>query len=741
MKRQSSQSSNQSLSRHGIASPGGSVEAHGQPLRHPVKARHAKIVLPRNHSSGRNLAKLNRQAQQAQHAVDDGRKHSRQRSHEGDTEIRLPGSLDESAQQKPQMRRNLTSYQLPRNTSHVKLKKNLSHGQLTRLGSGRNLVAMGEARQRAPPSPGLKGKSKRPRSAEMAGEEKGRELESSQQQQQRKLSGQKNKKAGFAVGSAGDASDEDEQVQLEGQEDEWTEESASASPYSTRQNTANNSRRSSVILDRSAERLPFEKIAVPERFQLGKSAEKQDTLKMEREWQNRQEQEQPVPSESDESDESDPPSPRSTGHAKQNAESRQQEVRQPPAPQTLQLRPKPEQAEAPKAAQPAQPSSPKPTEEILEENVQQLPSPRGSPPKSVSSPLHVTKDAHPSTRRLLDRSQQYHSAAPAVVSNVSALDDVHSNRGSPAASMRSSKSTLDAANDQQEDELVSRFVPSTSHPSFGSGANTATNTPKQSGFHTPEEDSTLAAQRREKNISGFQIGPVSPGSTVSAGSSGANTPAIGRSRTELRMLQDKALAEIEAQGDHKPHLPAHIYDRRNESLKSYLNNIAGEGRGQSTGLSMGPDVFQGRFRALNTELRVVQKFRDPLGEAIARLRSCKGSKLNQHASKQAAQQKVSGSAGLSSSKSAVSLPAQRARQAGDLSKSASPPQVDSNAMLKRGIAGAQSEVRLQSSGGSERQKAQGKREVSFAGKPQTREFEPLPEEMDPSEIARQLWES
>ncbi|EME49376.1 hypothetical protein DOTSEDRAFT_58612 [Dothistroma septosporum NZE10] len=750
MKRQSSQSSNQSTSRPGlgIASPGGSVEAHGQILRHPVKTRHAKIVLPRNHSSGRNLAKLNRQAQQAQNAIDDGRKHSRQRSHEGDTEIRLPGSLDDSVQQKPQMRRNMTSYQLPRNTSHVKLKKNLSHGQLTRLGSGRNLVALGEARQRAPPSPGLKGKSKRPKSAEMTGVEKDlreSEVELSQQQQrekQRKFSGTKSKKVGFAVGSAGDASDEDETVQLGGHEDEWTEESASASPYSTRQNTANNSRRTSAILDRPAEKLPFEKIAVSEKFHLGRSADKQDAIKMERERQKRQEQEQEQEQEQqddDESDDSGPPSPRSTGHAKHHAKPHQQEVKEQPAPQNLQLRPKPREEDASEAAKPVLPPLSKPVVEAPKGSVQQLPSPQGSVPKSVSSSLHVTKDAHPSTRRLLNRSQQYPSAAPAVVSNVSALDDVHSNRGSPAPSMKSSKSTLDAANDQQEDELVSRFVPSASHPSTGSGANTAANTPKQSGFHTPEEDSTLAAQRREKNVSGFQIGPVSPGSTISAGSSGANTPAIGRSRTELRMLQDKAMVEIADQAGPKPHLPAHIFDRRNESLKSYLNNIAGEGRGQSTGLSMGPDVFQGRFRALNTELRVVQKFRDPIGEAVIRLRGCKGSKLHQHASKQASQHKLASGNGLSSSKSAISLPAQRARQAGDLSKSASPPKVDSTAMLKRGIAGAQGEVRLQNQGGSERQKPHGRREVSFAGKPETREFEPAPEEMDPSEIARQLW--
>src|ERR1700761_2890531 len=83
MRRQSSQSSQ--TSKHGVASPGSAGEH--QPLRHHVKAgRRTKIVLPRNHSSARDLAKLARQAQN-HHTSDEGRKYSGQRSHEGDTEI------------------------------------------------------------------------------------------------------------------------------------------------------------------------------------------------------------------------------------------------------------------------------------------------------------------------------------------------------------------------------------------------------------------------------------------------------------------------------------------------------------------------------------------------------------------------------------------------------------------------------------------------------------------------------
>ena len=64
---------------------------------------------------------------------------------------------------------------------------------------------------------------------------------------------------GFAVGSSGD-DEADDTPAMEGsglQEDEWTEESASASPYSTRQNTANNSRRTSVVHDKPPDRRPL----------------------------------------------------------------------------------------------------------------------------------------------------------------------------------------------------------------------------------------------------------------------------------------------------------------------------------------------------------------------------------------------------------------------------------------------------------------------------------------------------
>lgn len=728
MKRQSSQSSQSSVRLKDVASPGSGPGEH-HPLR--VKPRHTKIVLARNHSSARNLAKLNRQAQNPQgQASEDGRKHSRQRSHEGDTEIRLPGSLDES---RPQMKRNLTAHQLPRNASHAKLKKNLSHGQLTRLGSGKNLAALASAAHRAPPSPGLKGKSKRPKSAELAGvgqelhlreaEPRRRSQEEKQTErpeQQRKMS---NKKVGFAVGSA-DSSDQEDAPEMEGsgmQEDEWTEESASASPYSTRQNTANNSRRTSMNVERA-----FEKQTPGQLLGMKLSEQVQ---------RNRRAQEKPAPQAepASDSDEDHPPSPRSMAR-----------LRKSEAPQPIVQRPSqkhmsrnvapteqpPVSLGASQAQQPVQNSAQPPLHptQVIAERLEVE-----SRPPVPTSPLAGAKDhsaaefpknpqakdyANPATRRLMS-SQKL--PGPAVVSNVSALDDKHSQRGSPAQSMQSSRSNLgDGPGDGDQDELVSRFMPSASHPS-GSGTNTAVGTPKQSGFHTPEEGHLYLSQHHEK---GFQVGPISPGSTIS-GSSGMNTPATGRSRTELRLLQEKALADMESRTDTKPHLPAWQYDRRNESLKSFMSGpTLGNSRSvPNNGLGMGPEIFQGRFRAVNTELRVVQKFRDPLGEAIARLKNCKGSKLNRRSSPQ-----KPNASGLTSSKSAVQLPAPQ--KPSNLSKSASPPKAVEP--FKRP---AQSTISFVA--GQERQPT--KRGVSFAGAPQTREFTRALAEGTPFDIATELW--
>ncbi|KAL1586405.1 hypothetical protein WHR41_05350 [Cladosporium halotolerans] len=726
-------------------SPGSHPEGQ-QALRHPVRSgKHARIVLPRNHSSGRNLAKMGRAheaAAQRQHQQPQNH-HGRNRSHENDTEIRLPGSLDESTpvlqqqmqqQQRPAMRRNMTSYHLSRNQSHTKLKKNHSHGALQRLNSRGNLAALGGS-GKAPPSPGLKGRSKRPKSADMSkwALEKDlheQEVELAQRLAEKRERGGGPKKVGFAVGSSGDSADE-EAVDMDGhgmEEGDWTEESTSASPYSTRQNTANNSRRESVVQDRSAERVPVvvgKGALLPERLVQVERPEVQQEGHQSSVEEN-DEDEEKTETETEEDDET--PSPRST------------------------VKPRP-QAAGP-TSQPAQEQRQQPQELQLPK---QPISERQQPPKISQpprSPLHAARE-HPNPTMPYLRNASGTLPAPAMTSNVNALDSSHSVRGSPATSTLSTGSA--SAGDAEQQELVSRFIPSTSHPYTGSNPTTTQNTPKMSSFHTPEADSSMHRHNKNhsRHTSQQHPEPISPGNSTISGSSGTATPALGRSRTELKMLQEKAMADIHSAVDRNPFIPAHVYDRRNESLKSYLNlaalsNAAAATNGgsvtptgtntlansASTNLSLGPEIFQGRFKAVHTELRVVQKFRDPLAESLTRLRACKGSRLSR------SPQKVHAAA-LRTSKSAVSLPAAAGGKKGLHSRAVSGAAAEkglSGSPLKGGPVGAP--AGLQSSRSSVNVQGQGRRGpqrgVSFVGG-EGRDEEERGEEESVEAVARRLW--
>lgn len=708
-------------------SPGSQTESQ-QPLRHTVRTnKHARIVLPRNHSSGRNLPKMARQ--QAVAAQESAQRHGRNRSHEGDTEIRLPGSLDEGSpaqqqmQQRPAMRRNMTSYHLSRNQSHTKLKKNLSHGHLQRLNSKGNLAAMGQSNSRAPPSPGLKGKNKRPKSADMSKWALEKDLHEQEVELAMRIAEKKArgpKKVGFAVGSSGDSTAE-ELGDLEGaetEEEDWTEESASASPYSTRQNTANNSRRTSVVQDKPHLRAPPVAVTVTNEAQQSPKSEALDQSRRPEAQEEEdgtkvagdEEDDEETETEGDD-DEDDPPSPRSPVKSRMQI----------PGPPSQPMQEQQPQVQPPQqhiqSTQPTQPTQPPQSPQKLSQ------APR--------SPLHAAKQ-HPNPTMPFLRSASSTVPSPAMTSNINAMDNSHSTHGSPATSTISTRSTL--AGDGDQDELVSRFIPSTSHP--GSNPVTTQNTPKSSHFHTPDaENSIRNPNGRHSRHHSHQPGDaVSPGNSTRSGSSGTVTPSIGRSRMELKMLQEKAMADIHSVVDRNPFIPAHVYDRRNESLKSYLNLAALNNNNanvplpavtttntlaNSSNLSLGPEIFLGRFKAVHTELRVVQKFRDPLAESVARLRSCKGSKLSLRGSPQKLH-----AAALRTSKSAISLPAAAAAKGkgGLHSRAVSGAAAEkalSGSPVKGGpvggavgLQGSKSSVNVQLQA-SRRQ--QGQRGVSFAG--------------------------
>ncbi|KAF2485433.1 hypothetical protein BDY17DRAFT_293597 [Neohortaea acidophila] len=680
MKRQSSQSSHNS--RHAQLSPSSTGEWESQPARHHVKpARKTKIVLPRAHGSARNLAKLAQQAPLHTPTTEEPRRLSRPRlPKDSDSEIRLPRSLED--QRIPPLRRNLTAHQLPRNLSHTKLKKNLSHGQLTKL-------ALNSTANRRPSSPVGKIRNKRPKSADMAGLEKDlhqQEVELAQHHQDHR---QAFKKVDFAVGSSDGGSDAEDLPQMEGQglqEDEWTDQSTSASPYSTRQNTANNSRRASVVAER-----PLDRKAT------SNAAKSHDYIS----HQAQQSKRRQAPPEVD-------------GTPAQGYDNADEAVVEDdvPSPQ----------------------STPLPREGDMKDGAAQKIEPAEAAlitrQPQISFSGGTKEPRNPAERHLLARSNN--NPAPALVSNISALN-ARRDQGSPAQSMASapSRTAGDEPLDPEQEELVSRFVPSGSHPSGGSGANTTSTTPKTGSIHTPDSDNMPVERHKDRGSPSFGIGPVTPDSAPSLSSS-AQTPGFWRSRNEERMMNEKAIAEMEDAGKMAPIIPAHVFDRRNESLKSYLNLAAlgGDSRGglsTPTGLSMGPEIFQGRFKAVNTELKVVQRFRDPVGESVARLFLCKERDMGKLRTSKASPAKQQATK-LRVSKSSTTLP----RQASRLATSTSPP--ESPSPHKPAMTSAKSATSLKRSDSRPSK-------VTFSqASPTMRDMGDEAEGQDADAIARQLWE-
>lgn len=678
--------------------------------------------LPQNvHGSGRNLVKLAQQAQNHQATAEERerKRHSGQKdkSRESDTEIRLPGSLDEHHI------RFTGGTQLPRNTSHTKLKKNLSHGQLTRLGLER----------KGPPSPGLKGRSKRPRSADMVSQvvEKDlhqQEVEIAQQQADSKKDVPK--KVGFAVGSYGDVSEAEDLPQMEGSglpggEDEWTDQSASASPFSTRQNTANNSRRASMIVaGEKGEERGKSGLGLVEGVEgvEGRDQAPNDGVAMTRD----EVEEDGSSADSEETDDDE-----EEEDNENNALS--------PTTSLPQL---------------------KPTNQQPDPQKQNPQAPTPSSRRSLLQPNATKEHTNPTTRRLLTRPTAT-AAAPALVSNVSALDDARSNGrgGSPApSSLTSSRSNLGADNTADSGELVSRFMPSASHPETSASVpGTSVSTPKAGSLYAPEE-----GEGGKEPVGATDFASASPEtSDLSRSVSLTTTPTTpppgkssSRFRNEERMRNEKALAERE-DSTFQPMVPAHHFDRRNETLKSWTNleRLGGDGRGgldpvsglpreRYAGGPLGQGLFEGRFKAVNAELKAVQRFRDPLGESMGRLRGCGGVELGRlRNSKAAALQKPGGGGGkLSGSKSAISLPKQHQQSKLSTSTSVSPPKpalvsAKSASQIKRlssGAAGGKGKVTFSGVGaeverGEEGDAGKGKGGASGTG--------------TADEVARRFWES
>ncbi|GAB7357538.1 hypothetical protein MBLNU459_g0057t1 [Dothideomycetes sp. NU459] len=221
-----------STSSHVSQSPAdsqGHRAAHHKPLKHVVG--HGRMG--RNPSFHRSLSKLKIPAANAQHhhnsqqPEDDGPPTPRAKQHARTQSIGSATPLT-PVSPRPNMKRTNTSLALPRTNSHSALKKNHSSGQLQRLGSSKHIAHLKPAQRPAAQRANTQPPKKHARSSPPAD--------------------QQHASVRFDMGDTED----DDGGEMEGVDDQWTEESASASPNTTRDNTRSNTRQNSVILDPAA---------------------------------------------------------------------------------------------------------------------------------------------------------------------------------------------------------------------------------------------------------------------------------------------------------------------------------------------------------------------------------------------------------------------------------------------------------------------------------------------------------
>ncbi|KAI4721264.1 hypothetical protein E4T48_02404 [Aureobasidium sp. EXF-10727] len=218
--RHSSTSSHVSQSPSDSTTKGHHKPAHHKPQRHVVS--HHNRMGSRNPSFHRSLSKIKIQQHDPRQHDDDEPPTPKAKQQ---ASVASQSTLVPPSPARPNMKRNNTSVHLPRNHSHAGLKKNLSSGQLSRLTAAKSTAHGRTTSQhqrpdirRAHTQPYKRSKSPAPKASQVA----------------------------FDVG---DDDDDDDAEEMEGVDDQWTEESASASPNTTRDNTRNNTRQNSVVLD------------------------------------------------------------------------------------------------------------------------------------------------------------------------------------------------------------------------------------------------------------------------------------------------------------------------------------------------------------------------------------------------------------------------------------------------------------------------------------------------------------
>ena len=182
-----------------------------KPQRHVVGATHGRLGA-RNTSIGKNLNKLTKAA--AQDAQQTPRTHTRSKSGESS----LPGSPRPSHP----VKRNSSAFVIPRTSSHTALKKNHSSGHLPRHGSSKNMNKTG----RTPNKRSHSGRSDQSQQSPPASPDA--------------PDVQQPPTVRFDLG--------DDEPQAPGEE-EWTEDSASQSPHTSRSQSATHTRSNSMQVD------------------------------------------------------------------------------------------------------------------------------------------------------------------------------------------------------------------------------------------------------------------------------------------------------------------------------------------------------------------------------------------------------------------------------------------------------------------------------------------------------------
>jgi len=514
-----------------------------KPQRHVVGGTHGRLGA-RNTSIGKNLNKLPKVAAQ------DGQQtkpHTRSRS--GDS------SLPSSPRMTHTVKRNSSAFVIPRTSSHTALKKNHSSGHLPRQGSSKNIMKAARSsnkrtnsgrsdqtqqNQSQPPSPDVPDIPQQPM-------------------------------VRFDLG--------DDEPQAPGEE-EWTEDSASQSPHTSRSQSASHTRSNSVQVDgyvqfpftpplstctaskkvlKKTKSVSFGKVSI---FLFQKCTPPKECKVM---CQNPDKVSNIVT--------------RSriifTNNGFRPADVLPTTsdnliptlLRQSPTPQTHDL---PERARA---------------------AISQI---NGSSSYRTSLPSRPP-DADAITSRIL----QTHNALPQV-SNVTAsvAPDHH-----PSSIPHSQSSTL--ADGTPGRDLVSRFI------NGASGSGSAGGTPNEDSFlsrRATDDKNDLETNKRNRSIPNMSK-VENHRRSVSAQLAAATTSELPPSRTQQKLMLQRASSAIEP----GKHIPAVLPSRPGAP------QLLGGSMGLPFGESAAAVQIQGLFNQTTKEYNVVRRFRNPLAESVRRL--------------------------------------------------------------------------------------------------------------------------